>query len=269
MPAAIADHTGVKYDHSSYSSKVPNHHYKPYPTSAAVDRSRTTRLIDKCERCARNDHVLTQILIIPTPYDAITILHRLFVHRLSDLLAHKMCKPQQDAKDIIFYHDPDDSVPLDTTLSAPQPSSSTNPPQDAFSMLLNTGRKPTPVTAGARQSIQTSKPSAHLRDAENIYSTSTSTSSTNRKRALSSATELQLQPAHKKVFSCLLSDEDSLDDNDTGHDTDPLEDQPEAEAEVEAETKPEDAIQATLPKTERTADICTVFTRHETHWGRW
>lgn len=131
-------------------------------------------------------------------------------------------------------------------------------------MLLNTGRKPTPVTAGARRSIQTSKPSARLRDAENIYSTSTSTSSTNRKRALSSATELQLQPAHKKVLSCLLSDEDSLDDDDAGHDTDPLEDQPEAEPEAEAE--PEDAIQATLPKTERTADIRTVFTRHETHW---
>jgi hypothetical protein len=175
---------------------------------------------EQCERCAHNDHVLTQILIIPTPYDAITILHQLFVHRLSDLLAHKMCKPQQvsnifnmahsdscavnadgslkDAKDIVFYHDLDDSVPLDTTPSAPQPSSSTNPPQDAFSMLLNTGHKPTPVTAGARQSICTSKPSACLQDAENIYSTSTSTSSTNRKRALSSAPELQLQPAHKR-----------------------------------------------------------------------
>ncbi|KAG1786949.1 uncharacterized protein HD556DRAFT_1449298 [Suillus plorans] len=175
----------------------------------------------------------------------------------------------KDAKDIVFYHDPDDSVPLDTTSSAPQPSSSTNPPQDAFSMLLNTGRKPTPVTAGARRSIRTSKPSARLRDAENIYSTSTSTSSTNRKRALSSATELQLQPAHKKVLSCLLSDEDSLDDDDAGHDTDPLEDQPvedQPEAEPEAEAEPEDAIQATLPKTERTADIRTVFTRHETHW---
>ncbi|KAG2133598.1 uncharacterized protein EDB93DRAFT_1107545 [Suillus bovinus] len=94
--------------------------------------------------------LIDKILIIPTPYDAITILHQLFVHRLSDLLAHKVCKPQQDAKDIVFYHDPNDSVPIDTTSSAPQPSSSTNPPQDAFSMLLNTGRKPTPVTAGAR-----------------------------------------------------------------------------------------------------------------------
>ncbi|KAG2351672.1 hypothetical protein BDR07DRAFT_1500677 [Suillus spraguei] len=62
--------------------------------------------------------LIDKILIIPTPYDAITILHQLFVHQLSDLLAHKMCKPQQDAKDIIFYHDPNDSFPLDTTSSA-------------------------------------------------------------------------------------------------------------------------------------------------------
>jgi hypothetical protein len=77
------------------------------------------------------------------------------------------------------------------------------------------------------------------------------------------------EPAHIKVLLSLLSDEDSLDDdagddNNTGHDTDPLEDQSEAEAKAKAE--PEDAIQATLPKTERTADICTVFTCHDTHW---
>jgi hypothetical protein len=109
-----------------------------------------TAQTEQCKHCAGNDHILTQILIIPTSYDTIRILHQLFVHLLSDLLAHKMSKPQQvsnifnmaqsdscalnadsslkDAKDIIFYNDPNDPVPLNpvpldasTTSSAPQP----------------------------------------------------------------------------------------------------------------------------------------------------
>jgi hypothetical protein len=165
----------------------------------------------------------------------------------------------KDAKDIVFYHDPEDTVPL----SPAQPTTLTG--SDAFSVLLKAGHKPVPVTAGSRRSVHTSKPSARLRDAENVYS------SMSRKCALSSTTELQ--PARKKVVSSALSDEDdSLDDSDGGNDTDPLEpgtDHPDAEEEAELNdnTEPEGiAEKATLGKSERTADICTTFTRHETHW---
>jgi hypothetical protein len=154
----------------------------------------------------------------------------------------------KDAKDIIFYHDPDDTVPLSTPSSAP----------------TLTGCKPVPVIAGSRRSVRTSKPSARLRDTENIYS------STSRKRALSSANEIQ--PTHKKVIPSLFHD-DSLDD-DTGNDTDPLEpgaDQPEAEDESEPEDHAEtedgaEPMVAQVAKSECTADIRTTFTRHETHW---
>ncbi|KAG1903706.1 uncharacterized protein F5891DRAFT_906654, partial [Suillus fuscotomentosus] len=70
----------------------------------------------------------------------------------------------KDAKDIIFYNDLDDAIPI------PTPSSSAQPPTDAFSVLLQTGHKPVPLTAGARCSIHTSKPSAHLRDSDNTCS---------------------------------------------------------------------------------------------------
>ncbi|KAG1890775.1 hypothetical protein F4604DRAFT_1672784 [Suillus subluteus] len=49
----------------------------------------------------------------------------------------------KDAKDIVFYNDPDDAVPISA------PSSSAQPPTDAFSVLLQTGRKPVPLTAAA------------------------------------------------------------------------------------------------------------------------
>ncbi|KAG1729219.1 uncharacterized protein EDB91DRAFT_1311635 [Suillus paluster] len=111
--------------------------------------------------------------------------------------AHKGSKPHQDAKDIVFYHDPEDTVPLCAPSSA-QPTSSTTPTgSDAFSVLLKAGCKPAPLTAGACRSICTSKPSAHLCDADNTCSHPvSSTSSTARKRALSSATE---QLVMKKV----------------------------------------------------------------------
>ncbi|KIK31967.1 hypothetical protein CY34DRAFT_19402 [Suillus luteus UH-Slu-Lm8-n1] len=149
----------------------------------------------------------------------------------------------KDAKDIIFYHDPDDTVPLSTPSSAP----------------TLTGCKPVPVIAGSRRSIRTSKPSARLRDTENIYS------STSQKRALSSANKIQ--PAHKKVIPSSF-DDDSLDD-DTGNDTDPLEPEAEDESEPEDRAETEDGTEpmvAQVAKSERTADIRTTFTRHETHW---
>ncbi|KAG1890035.1 hypothetical protein F4604DRAFT_1914588 [Suillus subluteus] len=55
----------------------------------------------------------------------------------------------KDAKDIVFYNDPDDTVPLSAPSSAqPASSTSTTPTGlDAFSVLLQTGRKLAPLTA--------------------------------------------------------------------------------------------------------------------------
>ncbi|KAG1788558.1 uncharacterized protein HD556DRAFT_1311972 [Suillus plorans] len=122
---------------------------------------------------------------------------------------HKGSKPHQDAKDIVFYNDPDDIIPLGTPSSA-QPTLSTTPTgSDAFSVLLKAGRKPAPVTAGARRSIRTFKPSARLCDADNACShPSSSNSSTARKRALSSATERLVSKKVALQLSAPLSDDD-------------------------------------------------------------
>ncbi|KAG1839569.1 hypothetical protein DFJ58DRAFT_733292 [Suillus subalutaceus] len=135
----------------------------------------------------------------------------------------------KDAKDIVFYNDPDDTVPLPPSAeSAPPSAESAAAPTDAFSVLLKAGCKPAPLTVGARRSIRTSKPSARLRDANNTCS----------------------NQVYKKVvlqLSAPLSDDD--DSHVTGaesanmdHDTDtndaPAEDQPEDEDE---EAEPEDA----------------------------
>ncbi|KAG2755215.1 hypothetical protein P692DRAFT_20640008, partial [Suillus brevipes Sb2] len=165
----------------------------------------------------------------------------------------------KDAKDIVFYNDPDDAVPISA------PSSSAQPPTDAFSVLLQTGRKPVPLIAGARRSIRASKPSARLRDSDNACS------STSRKRALSSATE---QLVRKKVvlqLSAPLSDDDTDIDTDHGAgQSDEAEDEGVPAPEDEPEDEPEDlqdtTIRATLSKSERTADIRTIFTRDDKCW---
>ncbi|KAG1805105.1 uncharacterized protein HD556DRAFT_1437268 [Suillus plorans] len=164
----------------------------------------------------------------------------------------------KDAKDIVFYNDPDDAVPISA------PSSSAQPPTDAFSVLLQTGHKPVPLTAGARRSIRTSKPSARLRDSDNACS------STSRKRALSSATE---QLVRKKVvlqLSAPLSDDDTDIDTDHGAgQSDEAEDEDVPAPEDEPEDEPEDlqdtTIRAALSKSERSADIRTIFTRDDKH----
>ncbi|KAG1893226.1 uncharacterized protein F5891DRAFT_986075 [Suillus fuscotomentosus] len=177
------------------------------------------------------------------------------------LSSNKKSNPHQDAKDIVFYNDPDDTIPLCTQ------SSSESAPTDAFSVLLRAGCKPAPLTAGAQRSICTSKPSAHLRDADNACSHQASSSLTNHKRAraLSSTTTEPL--VTKKVVLQLaapLSDDDDshVPGADTDCDTDtndaPAEDQPEDKEE------PEDAIaRNTLSKSERSADVRTIFTRHD------
>ncbi|KAG1848572.1 hypothetical protein F4604DRAFT_1593860 [Suillus subluteus] len=168
----------------------------------------------------------------------------------------------KDAEDIVFYNDPDDAVPI----SAP---SSAQPSTDAFSVLLQTGCKPVPLTAGARRSICTSKPSARLRDSDNACS------STSRKRALSSATE---QLVRKKVvlqLSAPLSDNEGSHaagadtDIDTDHgagQSDEAEDEDVPAPEDEPEDLQDTTIRATLSKSERTADIRTIFTRDDKCW---
>ncbi|KAG1906109.1 uncharacterized protein F5891DRAFT_975564 [Suillus fuscotomentosus] len=152
------------------------------------------------------------------------------------LVTHKRSKAHKDVKDIVFYHDPEDTVPLFPA----QPTTLIG--SDAFSVLLKAGHKPVPVTAGSRRSVCTSNTT-------------------------------ELQPAWKKVVSSTSSDEDdSLDDSDAGNDTDPLEpdtDHPDTkeEAELDDNTEPKGvAEKATLGKSEHTADIYTTFTCHETHW---
>ncbi|KAG1838436.1 hypothetical protein DFJ58DRAFT_733810 [Suillus subalutaceus] len=178
----------------------------------------------------------------------------------------------KDAKDMVFYNDPDDTVPLSAPSSAqPASSTSTTPTGlDTFSVLLQTGRKPAPLTAGSRCSICTSKPSACLCDADNACS------STSRKCALSSATE---QLVRKKVvlqLSAPLSDNE-LAGADTDIDTDlgaPGAGQSDEAEDEDAPDKPEDkpedlldtTLRAALSKTERTADVRTIFTCDSKHW---
>ncbi|KAG2047002.1 hypothetical protein BDR06DRAFT_1014256 [Suillus hirtellus] len=147
----------------------------------------------------------------------------------------------KDAKDIIFYNDPDDAVPIST------PSSSAQPPTDTFSVLLQTGHKPVPLTAGAQCSICTSKPSACLHNSDNACS------STSHKHALSSATE---QLVRKKVvlqLSTPLSDDNMDIDTDHGAgQSDEAEDEdvpaPEDKPEDKLEDLQDTTIQAALSK---------------------
>ena len=180
----------------------------------------------------------------------------------------------KDASEITFFHDPDDTVPLPTPLSVKP---------DAFTMLLESGRKPVPLTAGSWRSGRTSKPSAHLRDTDNVCSTS-------RTRTLSSATEQLVQ---KKVVLQLSESSTSSDDDvphvpnaDADNDAGPLEtgvdqsegpletgvDQSEGPLETgvdqsECDDEREDVdVQITLSKSERTADVRTIFSRHGAYW---
>ncbi|KAG1853440.1 hypothetical protein DFJ58DRAFT_728185 [Suillus subalutaceus] len=166
----------------------------------------------------------------------------------------------KDAKDIVFYNDPDDTVPLPPSAkSAPPSAKSAAAPTDAFLVLLKAGCKPAPLTAGAQHSIHTSKFSARLRDADNACSNQVS-SLTSRKHARALSSTTTEPPVTKKVvlqLSAPLSDDDDshvtgAESANTDHDTDtndaPAEDQPEDEDE---QAEPEDAtIRTTLSKSE-------------------
>ncbi|KAG1793470.1 uncharacterized protein HD556DRAFT_1308608 [Suillus plorans] len=129
---------------------------------------------------------------------------------MSDSCALNTDGTLKDASKITFYNDPDDDVPL-----PPVPSNdpddnvpSTEPKKNAFSVLLKTGHTPATVTAGSRRSGCPSKPSARIRDADNVASSS---GTRKRARASSSATE---HPVSKKVAMRFISPLDS-DDEDT------------------------------------------------------
>ncbi|KAG1895696.1 uncharacterized protein F5891DRAFT_1193860 [Suillus fuscotomentosus] len=172
----------------------------------------------------------------------------------------------KDASDIIFYNDPNDSVPLPQVPSSTQPTA-----KDAFSVLLQAGHTPALVTAGSRHSTRTSKPSAHVRDADNACAQPSSSSTASRKCALSSATN---PPAPKKAVMRFLSPLDSDEDvpssppNPAPEESSCDELIPQLDDEDhddEIKSGNEDATQM-LSKHERTADVCTIFTCTSDGW---
>ncbi|KAG1738051.1 hypothetical protein EDD22DRAFT_852127 [Suillus occidentalis] len=128
--------------------------------------------------------------------------------------------------------------------------------------------------AGSRRSTRTSRPSAHVRDADNV-------SSSTRKRALSSATD---PPALKRAaamrFLSPLDTDEEDEDVDEGNNPSPP---PTQEGSFYEEFVPhpddnnnnnnkaksgngDDASQTTVSKSERTADLRTIFTRTSDGW---
>ncbi|KAG1771996.1 hypothetical protein EV702DRAFT_1048766 [Suillus placidus] len=189
----------------------------------------------------------------------------------------------KDASDITFFNDPDDEVPLPQVASSAQPSSSTTSAKDAFSVLLKAGRTPATVAAGSRRSGQPSKPLACIRDADNACGLSSSTNP--RKRALSSATDHPApkktalssatdHPAPKKTAMRILSPLDSEDEDipstpDLGESSAEFVPHPDDNDDNDDEAKSgngDDASQTTVSKSERTADLRTIFTRTSDGW---
>ncbi|KAG1734224.1 uncharacterized protein EDB91DRAFT_1251009 [Suillus paluster] len=173
----------------------------------------------------------------------------------------------KDASNITFFNDPDDKVPLPQVPSSAQPSSSTTSTKDAFSVLLKAGHTPATVTAGSWRSGRPSKPSAHIRDADNACRLSSSLGT--RKHALSSATD---HPAPKKIAMRILSPLDSKDEDipstpDLGESSaDELIPQPEDDNEADESKSENGCATLTLSKSERTADVRTIFTRLPDRW---
>ncbi|KAG1727148.1 hypothetical protein EDD22DRAFT_853456 [Suillus occidentalis] len=169
----------------------------------------------------------------------------------------------KDASDIVFYNNPDDHTPL------PQV-----PPKNAFTALLQSGRKPALTMAGSQRSTRTSRPSTCVRDADNV-------SSSTRKHALSSATD---PPAPKRAaamhFLSPLDTDEEDEDMDEGNNPSPPPTQegsfyeefvphPDDNNDNDDEAKSgngDDASQTTVSKSERTADLRTIFTRTSDGW---
>ncbi|KAG2060650.1 hypothetical protein BDR06DRAFT_1002531 [Suillus hirtellus] len=174
----------------------------------------------------------------------------------------------KDASDIIFYNDPDDSVPLPQVPSSTQPTA-----KDAFSVLLQAGHIPALVMAGSQCSTHTSKPSACIRDADNACAQPSSSSTASRKHALSSATNpLVPKKAVMWFLSPLDSDEDvpSSPPNPAPEESscDELISQLDNEDhDDEIKSGNEDATQM-LSKHEYTVDVHTIFTHTSDGWAR-
>jgi hypothetical protein len=123
----------------------------------------------------------------------------------------------KDVSEITFYHDPDDTIPLQTASSSTELNSSQSS-RDVYSVLLQAGSKPAQLMAGSRRSVRTTKPSARLRDTDNACGPS---SFGTRKRALSNATD---PPVPKKVATHWqsLSSLDSGSDGESEHTPTPV-----------------------------------------------
>ncbi|KAG2030804.1 hypothetical protein BDR03DRAFT_814979, partial [Suillus americanus] len=84
-------------------------------------------------------------------------------------MSHALCALNsdgslKDASDIVFYNDPNNHAPL------PQVPPKNIPPKNAFTALLQSGRRPALTAAGSRHSTRTSRPSARVWDADNASS---------------------------------------------------------------------------------------------------
>ncbi|KAG2056758.1 hypothetical protein BDR06DRAFT_969779 [Suillus hirtellus] len=144
------------------------------------------------------------------------------------------------------------------------------PPQNAFTTLLQSGCTPALTVAGSQHSTRTSRPSTHVRDANNV-------SSSTRKRMLSSATD---PPAKKAAAMHFLSplDTDEEDEDEGNNPSSP----PIQEGSFYEEFVPhpddnddndeaksgngDDASQMTVSKSERTVDLHTIFTHTSDGW---
>ncbi|KAG2359367.1 hypothetical protein BDR07DRAFT_1488310 [Suillus spraguei] len=164
----------------------------------------------------------------------------------------------KDASDIVFYNDPDDNTPL------PQVPS-TGSTRNAFSVLLKAGHSPATVTAGSRRSGHPSKPSARICDVDNACGLLSSSGT--RKCALSSAMDRSapVKKVSTRILSPLDSDNEDIDIPSSAPDLVELSSDeliPQLDDDEEADNAMSDngGVTQTVPKSERTADVQTVFT---------
>lgn len=173
-----------------------------------------------------------------------------------------------DEKDIDWYNDRDDELPI-----APAASSSTSA-QNAFSVLLARGGKPATVTAGSRRSNRPSKPSAKVLEAKKL-SRKRSTVDTD----IDSGNEAPAKKSRQSTRSIIVDSDDEPDDVEDDEAKDNSDEDEDAEK-AYGNTKAlgdEDRVCCHLDylmrahfsfqaarkvsKDDRTADVKTIFTR--------
>ncbi|KAG1908156.1 uncharacterized protein F5891DRAFT_973648 [Suillus fuscotomentosus] len=163
----------------------------------------------------------------------------------------------KDASDIKFYNDPDDNIPLPNV-----PSSS-----NTFPVLLKAGCTPAIVVAGSRRSGRPSKPSARIRDADNACGLSASGSST-RKCALSSTTDppVPIKKATMRILSPPDTDDEDIPSPLDPASSDELIPQPDEDEDTDEVKFENGGATQTVTKSERTADIWTIFSHIPDGW---